>query len=161
MTTKYLWVFFAFLSALTAALVAIFAKLGLRDVDPTLATTLRSIIMAVFLCVVAWSLGKFQGFSVSDLSGKEWSLLVLASIAGALSWLFYFMALKSGTATAVVAIDRLSIVFVVVLAALFLTEALTWRTVAGALFMVLGALMISIKGDEWARLWTDLLRFIK
>lgn len=161
MKETHLWILFAFLSALTAALVAIFAKLGLREVDPTLATTLRSIIMAVFLLVVAWALGKFQHFSVSDLSGKEWGLLVLAGIAGALSWLFYFFALRDGSASAVVAIDRLSIVFVVILAAVFLMESLTWRTVAGSLLMVSGAIMISLKQDDFARLWADLLRLIK
>ena len=118
-----MWILFAFLSAFTAALVAIFAKLGLREVDATLATTLRSLIMAVFLVGAAWALGKFDGFSMNALSGREWGLLALAGIAGALSWLFYFFALRDGSASAVVAIDRLSIVFVVLLAAVFLAEA--------------------------------------
>ncbi|MBI1423847.1 MAG: EamA family transporter [Gammaproteobacteria bacterium] len=156
-----MWVLFAFLSAITAALVAIFAKLGLRDVDPTLATTLRSIIMAVFLLCMAWVLGKFNGFSMHNLSGKEWSLLVLAGISGALSWLFYFFALRDGTASAVVAIDRLSIVFVVVLAALFLAETISWRTLLGSVLMVAGALLISLKGNDFAKLWADLIRLIK
>ena len=156
-----MWVLFAFLSALTAALVAIFAKLGLRDVDPTLATTLRSIIMAVFLLCVAWMLGKFNGFSLHHLSGKEWTLLVLAGVSGALSWLFYFFALRDGSASAVVAIDRLSIVFVVLLAAVFLSETINWRTLLGSVFMVAGALLISLKSDDFAKLWADLIRLVK
>ncbi|WP_126452588.1 EamA family transporter [Sulfuriflexus mobilis] len=158
---KNMWIVYAFLSAFTAALVAIFAKLGLREVDPTLATTLRSIIMAAFLLVLAWGLGKFHNFTVIDLSGKEWGLLVLAGIAGALSWLFYFLALRDGMVSAVVAIDRLSIVFVIILASVFLSEMLTWRTFAGAVLMVCGAILISLKGDDFAQLWADLLRLIK
>lgn len=121
-----MWILYAFLAALTAALVAIFAKLGLQNVDPTLATTLRSMIMAAFLVLLSILLGKFNSFSIStSLSGKEWALITLAGIAGALSWLFYFFALKHGSASAVVAIERLSLVFVIILAALFLQKAIT------------------------------------
>ena len=110
-----MWLFYAFLSALSAALVAIFGKLGFKTLDSTLATTIRSIIMALFLILVSLSLKKFHGFSMSSLSGRDWILIILAGIAGALSWLFYFFALKNGPATSVVSIDRLSIVFVVIL----------------------------------------------
>lgn len=140
-----MWLFYAFLSAFTAALVAIFAKLGLKSIDSTLATTIRSIIMAVFLVVVSLFLKKFEGFTLSSLGTRDWLLIALAGIAGALSWLFYFFALKIGLATPVVVIDRLSFVFVVILAALFLGEAIGWRVAAGALLMVAGAILIVLK----------------
>lgn len=140
-----MWLFYAFLSAIMAALVAVFAKLGLEDLDSTLATTIRAIIMAGFLVIVSFFLHKFDGFSVTNLGSREWLLIALAGIAGALSWLFYFFALKNGSATGVVAIDRLSIVFVVLLAAVFLGETLGWKSVAGALLMVAGALLITVK----------------
>jgi len=155
-----MWIIYALLSALTAALVAIFAKLGLRDVDPTLATVLRSIIMTIFLLLLVVTLGKFEKFAWSALTGKEWGLLVLAGIAGALSWLFYFTALQEGMASAVVAIDRLSIVLVVLLAAAFLGEAMSWRTGVGAALMVAGAILISLKEDDLASLWAGFIRFI-
>jgi bacterial/archaeal transporter family protein len=139
------WLIFAFLSAITAALVAIFAKLGLKNIDPTLATTIRSIIMAGFLTLVSFFLKKFQGFSLKSFDSKDWLLIVLAGIAGALSWLFYFLALKTGLATKVVVIDRLSLVFVIILAALFLGEHLGWRTAMGAFLMVVGAIIITLK----------------
>ena len=139
------WLVFAFLSSIAAALVAIFGKLGLKSIDSTLATTIRSVIMAVFLVIVSLFLKKFEGFSLKMLAGKDWLLIALAGIAGALSWLFYFFALKSGLATKVVAIDRLSLVFVIVLAAIFLGESLGWRTALGALLMVAGALVITLK----------------
>ncbi|MBI2618433.1 EamA family transporter [Candidatus Kaiserbacteria bacterium] len=140
-----MWLLYAFISALMAALVAIFAKLGLKDIDSTLATTVRAIIMAGFLVVVSFFLKKFDGFSLASFSSREWLLIALAGVAGALSWLFYFFALKTGLATGVVAIDRLSIVFVVILAALFLGEGFGWKAVIGALFMTAGALLITLK----------------
>ncbi|MFI5340263.1 MAG: EamA family transporter [Candidatus Methylomirabilales bacterium] len=138
-----MWLIFAFLSSLTAASVAILAKLGLKDIEPTLATTVRSVIMTAFLILASFFLGKFHGFPLNAFSSRDWLLIVLAGISGALSWLFYFVALRIGLATKVVAIDRLSLVFVIVLAALFLGEALTWKSGIGTLLMVAGAILIS------------------
>jgi transporter family protein len=138
-----MWFLLAMLSAMAAALVAIFGKLGLKGIDPTLATALRSIIMATFMVLAALSLGKFRGFTFATLDGKGWLFIVLAGVAGALSWLFYFWALKVGPAGAVAAIDRLSIVFVVILAAVILGEAFTRYTGIGALLVVMGALLIA------------------
>jgi transporter family protein len=138
-------IFFAFLSAVFAAGVAILGKLGLKDIDSTLATTVRSIIMATFLFLVSLSLGKFAGFSINSLNSKQWALIAGSGIAGALSWLFYFFALKTGNASMVSAIDRLSLIFVVILAAIFLGEQLSWRVALGALSMVAGTLLIVLK----------------
>ncbi len=124
--------------------MAIFAKLGLQNLDSTLATTIRAIIMSGFLVIVSLFLGKFQDFNFSNLATKEWLLIAAAGISGALSWLFYFLAIKSGPVDGVVSIDRLSIVATVILAAVLLGEALTWKIAAGALLMVLGALLISL-----------------
>ncbi len=140
-----MWLFYAFASAVMAALVAIFAKLGLKELDSTLATTVRAIIMAAFLVVVSFFLKKFDGFSLGSLSSREWMLIALSGIAGALSWLFYFIAIKAGAVSSVAAIDRLSIVFVVFLAALFLGETLGWQTIVGALLMAAGAIFITLK----------------
>ena len=140
-----MWLTYAFLSAITAAGVAIFAKLGLKGVDSTLATTIRSLIMAGFLILTSLFLKKFQGFSFNSFGSRDWFLIVLAGVSGALSWLFYFAALKYGLASRVAAVDRLSIVFVILLAALFLGEALGWKTVLGALLMIVGAILISLK----------------
>lgn len=138
-----MWIIYALISALTAALVAIFAKMGLKGIDSTLATTVRSIIMAGFLVIVSFLFRKFDGFSLSTFSSKDWLLIILAGIAGAVSWLFYFLALKNGNASGVVAIDRLSIVFVVIFAAIFLSEGLGWQSVIGALLMFSGAVLIA------------------
>ena len=139
-----MWIFYALLSALTAALVAIFAKLGLKHLDSTLAATIRGVIAVLFLVAVSLFLGKFEGFSASSLSSREWILITLAGISGALSWLFYFVALQKGAATDVVAIDKLSIVFVVLLAAIFLSEGLEWKSLTGAVLVVGGAILIAL-----------------
>lgn len=139
-----MWLIYAFLSSVTAALVAIFGKLGLKNVDPTLATTIRSIIMALFLILTSLAFKKFQVVSFSAFTSKDWMLIILSAIAGALSWLFYFFALKYGLASKVVVIDRLSLIFVIILAAIFLGESLTWKAVAGGLLMVGGALLITL-----------------
>lgn len=141
-----MWILFAFLSAIGAALVAVFAKMGLKNVDSTLATTIRSIIMTIFLVAASLLFKKFQGFSFNDLVSKDWILIILAAVSGALSWLFYFAALKFGqSASSVVAIDRLSIVFVIILAALLLGESLGWKSVLGGVLMVIGAVLITLK----------------
>jgi bacterial/archaeal transporter family protein len=141
---KTMWMFYALLSSISAALVAIFGKMGLRTIDSTLATTIRGIIMALFLIFASLALKKFSGFSLHTLSGRDWILIILAGVAGALSWLFYFFALKHGPATGVVAIDRMSLVFVAIMASLFFAEAFTWKTGVGVALMVGGALLLAL-----------------
>lgn len=144
-----MWLAYAFLSAGFAALVAIFGKVGLKSVavDPTVATAVRGVIMAVFLVVatgILISLQKIQHFSLSGFTGKEWMWIVLSGIAGALSWIFYFVAFKTGNASQVAAIDRLSIVFVVILAGLFLGEDFGPKVIIGAILISLGAVFIAV-----------------
>ncbi|MFA5310617.1 MAG: EamA family transporter [Candidatus Paceibacterota bacterium] len=138
------WIIYSILSALMAALVAIFGKLGLKNIDSTLATTIRSMVMAIFLIVASLSLKKFNNFSFESMILKDWILIILAGVAGALSWLFYFFALKSGDATKVVAIDRMSLVFVAILAFMFLGESLKWQQLIGVIMMVGGAILVSV-----------------
>jgi transporter family protein len=134
------WIVYALLSALFAALVGIFGKLGLKDVDTTLATTVRALIMAGFLAAMALVLGKWD--MASSIHGKAMLFIALSGVAGALSWLAYFAALKAGPASGVAALDRLSVVFVLVFAILFLGEVFTWKSAIGATLIVAGALLM-------------------
>src|SRR5258708_19717578 len=120
-----MWFIFAILSAISAAFVTIFAKMGLKGIDSTLATTIRGTIMAILLIAVSIALKKFEGFSISSFSSRDWILIILAAIAGALSWLFYFAALKMGDSSKLAAIDRTSILFIVFFSAFFLWDTLT------------------------------------
>jgi len=137
------WIIAAILSAVFAALVAVFGKIGVKSVDTTVATTVRAIVMAGVLIIATLSLGK--GHLFSSFSSRTLTFVVLSGLAGAVSWLFYFFALRYGPATAVAALDRLSIVFVVVLAALFLNESLSWKAASGAVLMSVGAILLVLK----------------
>lgn len=136
------WIFYAIGSAVFASLVAIFGKIGLKDIDSTMATTVRAVVMAVFLVIVSLSLKKFSG--LETIVGKPLLFIILSGVAGALSWLCYFFAIKSGPVSGVVAIDRTSVVFALLLAALFLGEALTAKTALGGALIVSGALLVAL-----------------
>lgn len=136
------WILFALLSAVFAALVAIFGKIGLSTVDSTLATTVRAAVMAGFLIVVSLILGKAE--LLKTINGRTLGFIVLSGVAGALSWLAYFFALKYGPATGVAALDRLSVAFVLVLAALFLGEAIGWKSALGAILITAGTILMTL-----------------
>ena len=135
-----MWLIYSLLAAIFAALVAIFGKIGIKNIDSTLATTVRAIIMAGFLVMVTLFLGKFGRFGSID--SRSMKFIVLSGVAGALSWLFYFSALKFGLASRVASVDRLSVVFVVLLAALFLGETLTLKSVMGITLLTIGAVIL-------------------
>lgn len=137
-----MWILYAIGSAVTAALVAVFGKIGLKDADPTLATILRGVVMASFLVLAGAALRKFSALSFSSIDGKAWFFILLSALAGAASWLLYFLALKDGPASAVAVIDKLSVVLVVIIAALFLGETFTLRTAVGIVLTVAGTLFI-------------------
>lgn len=138
-----LWIIYALLSAAFAGAVAIFGKIGIQNIDSTLATTVRAVIMAFFLVSVSLALGKAKFLNTID--SKALLFIALSGIAGALSWLFYFVALRTGPAGGVAALDRMSVVFVIVLAALFLGESLTWKSGVGVLLLTAGAILITLK----------------
>jgi bacterial/archaeal transporter family protein len=138
-----LWILYGLLSAVFAALVAIFGKIGISKVDSTLATTIRAIIMALFLFFISLSAGKFS--MLNTLQSKPLKYIFLSGIAGAVSWLFYFLALKTGPATAVSALDRLSLVFILVLSSLILGESLTIRSLVAVILIISGAILLVLK----------------
>jgi len=135
-----MYLVFALLSAVFAALVAVFGKIGLGKVDTTLATTIRAVVMAGLLVLASLILKKWN---LSAISNKAYLYIFLAGLAGAASWLFYFLALKIGPATSVAAVDRLSVVFVILFAALFLGESLTIKSALGGLLIVTGAVLLT------------------
>jgi len=141
---NYLWLIFALLSAFFAALVAIFGKIGLQNLDTNTATAIRAITMALFLFAVITVEGKLSQISTILADHKAAAFILLSGIAGGLSWLFYFLALKLSSVDKVVPIDRLSIVFAVLLAAVLLGEKLTLKIAVGAILMIIGAIFIAI-----------------
>jgi bacterial/archaeal transporter family protein len=140
----YSWLVYALLSAVFAALVSIFAKIGLQNVDSNVATTIRACIMFLFLLAVIYFQGKFSQIP-SFFNSKIALFILLSGIAGALSWLFYFVAIKQGQVTKVVSIDRLSIVFAMIFSFVFLNEKITFKTCLGVILIAAGAVIIAMK----------------
>ncbi len=134
------WIFLALLGAVFAALVAILGKVGLQGLDTTLATTVRAVIMAVFLVLVSLGLGKIELGALPH--GRPLLFIILSGIAGALSWLAMFSALKLGPAPGVSALDRTSVVFVLIFSILFLGTQFTWKAALGAGMIAAGAMLM-------------------
>jgi transporter family protein len=125
------WLWYAILSAAAAALVGIFAKVGMAEIDPTLATTARSVVMTLLLIVVCAFSGGIA--RLGSISPKAGAMILLSGVAGALSWLFYFKAIQLGTVSQVAPVDKLSMPIAVVLAVLLLGDrptAVNWIGVA-------------------------------
>ncbi|OKP04888.1 EamA family transporter [Xenorhabdus eapokensis] len=138
------WLIYALLSALTAALVAIFGKIGLQNLDANTATAIRAVIMALFLVGVVVVQGKLNLISEILANRKALLFILLSGIAGALSWLFYFLAIKHGHVSQVAPIDKLSVVFAVVLAVILFGEKISLVTSAGVGLIAIGALMVAL-----------------
>ena len=137
------WFMWAILSACFAALTAIFAKVGLRQVDSDLATLIRTVIIVFVLSLMVWGLGKWQNPLL--LSGKTWLFLTLSALATGASWLCYFRALQLGQASQVAPIDKFSVVLVTLFAVLFLGERPSLQEYLGIVLIALGVLTIALK----------------
>ena len=132
-----MWKVYAILSALFAALTAIFAKVGVKDVNSNLATAIRTSV----ILVLTWGVVLF-GQHVSEIrevNKNTWIFLVLSGVATGLSWLFYFKAIQLGDVARVAPIDKLSVVITILLAFIFLHEQVHLRVVIGALLITAGA----------------------
>ncbi len=140
-----LWLPLALLSAAAAALVSVFGKIGLQDMDANSATALRAVIMALFLLALVAVQGKFG--QMADIVAHKRSLgfIALSGTAGAVSWLFYFLALKVGKVAQVGPVDKLSVVLAIVIAVLFLGEKLTLWNGVGVVLIAAGAILTSLK----------------
>ena len=139
-----LWLVFGLLSAVTAALVAIFGKIGLQSVDANAATAIRSVIMAVFLLAVVVFQGTLKEIPAILADKKAITYIALSGVAGALSWLFYFLALKFGTVSQVAPIDKLSVVIATILAAALLGEKVSILAGVGVALIALGAMLVAL-----------------
>ncbi len=137
------WLTWSLLSALFAGLTAVLAKIGVERVDSNLATAVRTTVVLVFAWAIAAATGVAGG--VGALPRRTWLFLVLSGVATGLSWLCYFRALQLGPASRVAPIDKLSVVFVLAFAALFLGETLTWKTATGAGLIAAGAVLLAWK----------------
>jgi transporter family protein len=138
------WQFWAVLSAAFAALTAIFAKVGVADINSDFATLFRTAVVLVLLAVIVIATGQWQ--SLGSIPGRSYTFLVLSAVATGASWLFYFRALKLGDASRVAPIDKLSVVLVAIFGATLLGEELSWPNWLGVVLVALGAVLVGYRG---------------
>ena len=135
-----MWVVFALLSAVFAALTSIFAKIGIESVNSNLATAIRTVVVLVMAWLIVFATSKHQ--QIVDISTKSWIFLVLSGLATGLSWLCYFYALQIGEASKVVPVDKFSVVITMVMAFFILGEVITTKTIIGGLLITAGTLVL-------------------
>lgn len=137
------WIPWALGSAFFAGLTAVLAKQGVAGVDSNLATGIRTVVILMLAWTIVWWTGVWKG--AGEVSGKTLAFLVLSGLATGASWLCYFKALSLGPASKVAPVDKLSVVFVVLLSAVLLHESVSWKTGVGVVLLVCGALLIGQK----------------
>lgn len=137
------WVFWALLSAVFAALTAIFAKIGIADIDSDFATLIRTVVIVLVLSAIVFGMGKTQ--PLDSIPGRTWLFLTLSGLATGASWLAYFRALKLGQASQVAPVDKLSVVLVAIFGVLFLGERLTLQGWIGVALVGVGAVVLAVK----------------
>ncbi|MDQ6623554.1 MAG: EamA family transporter [Verrucomicrobiota bacterium] len=138
------WTAWAILSAFFAGITAILAKLGVAEVDSNLATAIRTTVVLVFTWALFFFATSAHARQLTQLTARNWLFLTLSGLATGLSWICYFHALKLGPASRVAPIDKLSVVFAIILAALILREPVTWHQWLGGLFVVIGAVILAV-----------------
>ncbi len=138
------WLFYALLSAVSAAFVSIFGKMGLAGLDSNAATAVRAVIMAAFLVGVVAVEGHGAGVAAVFADRRALLWIALSGIAGALSWLFYFLALKYGKVSEVAPIDKLSVVFAVLLAVVLFGERVSALHAVAIGLIAAGGLMLAV-----------------
>mgnify|MGYP002776996718 CR=1 FL=1 len=137
-----MWIVFSLLAAFTAACVVTLTKVGVQKVAPSVAFA----VQAVLMLVVSWGLvvGRGRLPELAHVDRRTWGFLVAAGVLTTLSSLFSFQALKLGPAGGAGTLDKVSLVFVLILAAVFLKEKLSWQVIAGAGLMLVGAVLIAL-----------------
>lgn len=137
------WLVWSLLSALFAGLTAILAKVGVANIGSNLATAIRTSVVLVLVWGIAFATQETA--AIGTVSKRNWGFLILSGLGTALSWLCYFRALQIGEVSRVAPIDKLSVVFVVIFAGLFLNEPVTWRSACGASMIAGGGILLVLK----------------
>ncbi|MES2377757.1 MAG: EamA family transporter [Bacteroidota bacterium] len=135
-----MWWIYALLSALFAALTAIFAKIGIKGVDTDLATAIRTVV----IIILAWAIVFVKGtnHTIGTLTKQNWTFLILSGCATGLSWICYFKALQLGKVSQVAPVDKLSVALAIILAAVFLGETISLKTGIAAALIISGTLVL-------------------
>jgi len=137
-----MWVLYAILSAFFASLTAIFAKIGVKDVNSNLATAIRTIVVLILIWGIVFFRGEQEGLAF--ISKKNVMFLVISGIMTGLSWIFYFKAISEGPLSVIAPIDKLSVALTIILAFIFLNEPVTLKAVIGSLLIIGGIVVLML-----------------
>ena len=160
-----MWKLYAVLSAVFAALTAIFAKVGVKDINSDLATAIRTTVILAITWGIVLSQNLLPG--IREVEKRTWIFLILSGAATGLSWLFYFKALQLGDVSRVAPIDKMSVIITILLAFLFLKEPVNLKVILGALFITTGSIILLFNkscgfsgntGTEYNRLHIKLMK---
>lgn len=135
-----MWLLFAVLSSVFAALTSILAKIGINDVNSNLATAIRTFVVLIMAWAMVFITNSQSG--ITHISNKSWLFLILSGLATGASWLCYYKALQIGSVSKVVPIDKLSTIITIILAFVFLHETVTVKSVIGCILITIGTLLM-------------------
>lgn len=137
-----MWLIFAILSAVFAAITSILAKIGIDGVNSNLATAIRTVVVVIMAWGMVFLTNAHGG--LSDISKKSWIFLILSGLATGISWLCYYKALQLGETSKVVPVDKMSVVITLMLAFVFLHEEFTAKSLIGCILIALGTLIMAL-----------------
>lgn len=137
-----MWVVFALLSAIFAALTSVLAKIGIDKVNSNLATAIKTVVVAIMAWGMVFLTNKQSG--ISEISRKSWLFLILSGLATGASWLCYYRALQIGEVSKVVPVDKLSVVITLILAFVLLHEEFTMKSIVGCILIGMGTLIMVV-----------------
>lgn len=137
---KIMWLIFAILSSVFAALTSILAKIGIDGVNSNLATAIRTAVVLALSWLMVFVTGTQSG--ISEINKRNWMFLILSGLATGASWLCYYKALQIGEASKVIPIDKMSVVLTLILAFIFLHEQFTAKTLVGIIFLTTGTILM-------------------
>ena len=137
-----MWILYALGSAVFAALTAITAKVGVSGINSNLATSIRTFVVLIISTGIVFSTKEFQ--NITSIPQKTWIFLVISGLMTGLSWLCYFKALQMGETSRVVTIDKFSLVFVLLLSAIFLREKINFKMIFGCILITVGTILMVI-----------------
>lgn len=137
---KIMWLIFAILSSVFAALTSILAKIGIDGVNSNLATAIRTAVVLALSWLMVFVTGAQSG--ISEINKRNWIFLILSGLATGASWLCYYKALQTGEASKVIPIDKMSVVLTLILAFIFLHEQFTAKTLVGIIFLIVGTILM-------------------
>ena len=137
---KIMWLIFAILSSVFAALTSILAKIGIDGVNSNLATAIRTAVVLALSWLMVFITGAQSG--ISEINKRNWMFLILSGLATGASWLCYYKALQIGEVSKVIPIDKMSVVLTLILAFIFLHEQFTTKTLVGIIFLTTGTILM-------------------